>query len=578
MAACASEGATPSAQLERDARAATAADAAARASDASSVGADSGEPEAASGVATSEAGVAAREAGSREPPVRDASARADARDAGEAPPTASCFGRCGAPELLAIAGACACDLGCLERADCCTDKHELCAVSASAAICPLTGLEIDPALCGSDLGWSFSHEGALEFLLGDSYDASCGVPLLYDDAQGRLPLVRPSIVPDRPPGEALACGRLLELDKLTSAGRESFAPIRLFEDGSALSSWLLETPLTGFSDGSHAFMLARRGSQLGSPLYLALRDPSAASALRPERSVYRVVQQFPTTHLQNPTATSVARFDPEQLADSDYREGAGGLFIWGRDAFGGASARKLYLAHQELPILDAEGASRWAPKYFAGLADGKPRWSGAESAAQPVIEGDFASVNQLEVAFIAALDKWIMLYGGDLADGLDSSPSDQPRHGAIHMRMADHPWGPWSAATPALFREHAAPFLHCDAPPAPPAGKPSGCDLDELPEDPAHSYSPGAWGPSFIEFAGCRIDSPAPRSPAFTPGSGVPCSGAQRGNLYAPNLLVPWTADHGPERGYAHAATLYLNVSTWAPYQVILAAITVHLP
>lgn len=485
----------------------------------------------------------------------------------------SCFGRCNHDALLAIPGACACDVACLTRGDCCADKHELCAVSERAVLCPLTGASADPAVCGADLGWSFTHGEELEIFFGDSYDVGCNVPLLYDDAQGRLPRARPSELPTRPPATPIACARLITLDKQANAFGDSFAPMRLFEDGVALSSWLAETPLTGFSDGAAVYTLSRRGNQLGAPLYLARRDASAAPSL-PARTVYRVLTQYATQRFQNPTIATVVAYDPS-TREHDYGEGTGALFLWGRAAFFGADAARVYLAYQPLPI--ADGAS-WAPRYFAGAEDGVPRWSDDESAAVPVLEHDFVMTMQLEVAWIAELDKWIMLYGGDAADSLNTDPSDQPRHGALHMRMADHPWGPWTRATPVFFREHAAGFLRCDAPSAPPPGLPSGCDLDELPSDPAHSYSPGAWGAELLDFPGCVVDSPIPRSPAVVPGSSFPCLGVQRGNMYAPNLIVPWTVDRRGEHGYAHAATLYFNVSTWSPYQVILAALSVHLP
>jgi hypothetical protein len=516
-------------------------------------------------------------------PIRPTSADA-ASDSGAQPDSAapigegSCYGRCGAAALLAKPGPCGCDVGCYERRDCCRDKHELCAASEAAPVCPLTGTGADPATCGSDLGWSFTHQGAIEILFGDSYDADCRVPFLYDDAQGRLELARPASVPERPPAQPISCGRVVALDKVAAAPAETFAPMRLFEAGVALSSWLLETPLTGFSDGTRVHTIFRRGNQLGSPLYVATRDARAAPNVSAGRAVYRVLQQYATRHFQNLTAVGVTNLSDEQPAQNDYREGVHTLLLFGRDAFSGPSARALYLARQALPVEAADGASRWAPLYFAGLQGGRPRWSPSEQSAVAILNDEFETVLQPEVAWIGELERWIMLYGGDVADAIDAAPNGQPRHGAIHMRMAEQPWGPWTRATPVFFREHAAAFLHCDAPRMAPPGQPSGCDLDDLPDDPGRSYSPGSWGSEWRDFAGCRTDAPLPRTPSLTPGSILPCNGAQRGNLYAPNLLAPWTVDRRSERGYAHAATLYFNVSTWYPYQVVLAALSLHLP
>jgi hypothetical protein len=82
-----------------------------------------------------------------------------------------------------------------------------------------------------------------------------------------------------------------------------------------------------------------------------------------------------------------------------------------------------------------------------------------------------------------------------------------------------------------------------------------------------------------LEFPGCRTDKPVPVQPNLMPGAlPIPCTGPQRGNLYAPNIIGSWTEALSAKDGYAHAAKLYVNLSTWAPYQVILTELTVRLP
>ena len=492
--------------------------------------------------------------------------------------TDSCFGRCGAPELLAIGADCACDVGCHARADCCADKHELCSVSARAPLCTLTGVALDPALCGTDLGWTFSHGDHVEVLYGDSYGADCLDPYPNDDAQGTLPLARPAELPTRLPAQPVSCAGVLALDKRPAPRGQTFAPILLYEGESALSLYLLETPLTGFSDGEHAYMIARRGNNIADPLYVSVRDPSAAPGVLPERTVYRVEQTYTSQHFQNLSAATVRHFVPDQPAQNDYGPGTHSVLLFGRGDFAGPRSRDVYLAQQRLPLRSSDGSFGWAPSYFAGLSAGKPTWSAAEAAAVPVLANDFERPMQTEVAWIPALARWVMLYGGDVADWIDDAPSDQPRQGAIHMRLAEQPWGPWSRATPVFWREHAAAFLHCDAPAVVAAGNRAGCDRDELPNDPAHSYAPGAWGPQLLDFTGCIGGDLTPSQPNFQNGGIVPCLGSQRGNLYAPSVIDSWTVDLAGDQGYGHAATVYFMVSTWMPYQVILASLTVHLP
>jgi hypothetical protein len=487
------------------------------------------------------------------PGLRDASAPVRSLDASvmreasiEQPVAGSCFGRCGMPSLLLESGPCACDPGCFTRGDCCADKHELCAVSARTPLCTLTAG--NAALCGADLGWSFAHDGKIELLFGDSYGSDCSDPFPNDDAQGTLPLERPAIIPAQPRAP-VACGALLTIDKKRALlGGDTFAPSLLFENGSVLSSYLGETPLTGFSDGEHAYIVARRGDTIDQPIYIGVRDPTLKA---PARTGYRELVKTDAPHFRNPTAVT--------------RDGQ--LYLFGRGDFSGPDAQDVYLLKHSLPL------AQWAPSYFIGVAGRVPQWSADVAQAKPVLERDFQRTMQFDVAWIAALDKWVMLYGGDVADWLDGEPDDQPRHGALHMRMADAPWGPWSRATPVFWREHAAPFLHCDAPQSK-----GGCDLDALPDDPAHSYAPGSWAPQLLDFAGCIDHDLAPSQPNFAPGSALPCLGAQRGNLYAASFIEPWTADLAGDLGYPHAATLYFLASTWMPYQVILGSLTVHLP
>jgi Somatomedin B domain len=493
------------------------------------------------------------------------------------PAQGSCFGRCGMPELLAEPGTCACDPACFARGDCCTDKHELCAVSARAPLCTLTGKERDPALCGTDLGWSFAHDGKLEVLFGDSYGSDCTDPYPNDDSQGSLPLVRPAYLPTALPGEPVACDDLLQLDKKRALlGGETFAPIVLYQDGTALSSYLGETPLTGFSDGANAYLMARRGSTIDNPIYIGVRDPGVAPSQAATRTSYRALVETDAPHLRNPTAVTVASFDPARPEAHDWSAGTGSLLLFGRGNFSGPDARDVYLAQHTLPLVQPDGSASWAPVYFTGLQAGAPTWSADVAQAVPVLANDFERTMQFDVAWVPALDKWVMLYGGDVADWIENKPDNQPRHGALHMRMADAPWGPWTRATPVFWREHAAAFMHCDAPADSPTR--AGCDVDDLPDDPEHSYSVGSWAPQLLDFPGCISGDLRPSQPNFVPGGVLPCTGAQRGNLYAASFVEPWTADLAGDQGYPHAATLYFLVSTWMPYQVILASLTVHLP
>jgi hypothetical protein len=75
--------------------------------------------------------------------------------------------------------------------------------------------------------------------------------------------------------------------------------------------------------------------------------------------------------------------------------------------------------------------SRESIVYFAGLDDGgQPTWSAQEEAAQPLFNQP--CFGELSVTYNRFIGQWLMLYNCHLA----------PR--GINVRVADHPWGPWS--------------------------------------------------------------------------------------------------------------------------------------
>jgi len=184
-------------------------------------------------------------------------------------------------------------------------------------------------------------------------------------------------------------------------------------------------------------------------VYVAGEDPA-----RP--NVFEAVARFPTAKFINPSARTIAAFDPDDPSRNDYRHGHDTLLIWGRGSFlgqGGAQAW-LYLLYNELAPAPESGAMRWAPRYFAGFGDdGRPRWSDHESEAMPLYTSELDVVNQLTVTWVEPLASWVMLYGGDALDAARGAAPEvhpAPAPGAVHLRWAKQPWGAWSEAFPAL--------------------------------------------------------------------------------------------------------------------------------
>jgi hypothetical protein len=342
-----------------------------------------------------------------------------------------------------------------------------------------------------------------------------------------------------------------------------------------------------------------------------------AAAIWPDRPAdYATVARFATNRFLNAAARSVAYFDPEHPEKNDYRPGYHTLLIWGRNSFvesGGAQALPFLLY---VPLEDLRGAPEkvvWRPRFFAGYgSDGHPAWSERESDAKPIYgdqarlvdssgdqlewsEPEFDQVAQMSLSWVAPLSRWVMLYGGDLPAFMVMAPKTfktrdpvnlQWAPGAIHMRVAEHPWGAarvapaqpdharddtgesgWSSAKPVLTRELAAPYLAC--------GEDGSDGLPGCVENSDQfrsftligSLAGSATRQGFGEVLGSCLFGEAARAIQDT------LSGNPIGRLYAPNILEEWTEDVTDAEARARgerSAEVYWNVSTWNPYQVVL--------
>ena len=288
---------------------------------------------------------------------------------------------------------------------------------------------------------------------------------------------------------------------------------------------------------------------------IGLRSPS-----QPGR--YHKVTDWMTNKFYNATTRTVPAFDAAtgtvtQAAEGTY-DGHRVVFVWGRPGFmtAGATGRNLglYFAWAEIP---STPGFDWQLNYFAGLDDdGDPRFTAIEQeaaaldldAAAPGVQAREASdiVQHMSVAWIAPLAKWVMFYGGGIdvtplpAFGLTRCglleifvPGDceqvDSAQGAIYMRTADVPWGPWSEPQTVI----------------------AGGD----PEVPGS----GQYGP------GGALHHPACDAPGCMPSMAIPAwADSGYGWFYGANIIEPWTrvTDRGVE--------VIWNASTWDPYRAIL--------
>jgi len=265
-----------------------------------------------------------------------------------------------------------------------------------------------------------------------------------------------------------------------------------------------------------------------------------------------------TNKFINSTVRTVNDFDPTRVngvgndytfADGEWPTAREKVFLWGRPNFVGTNAAnmsaKLYFAYVDMPQYSSSGNFAWVPKYFAGMNNGLPVFSTSQIDAKPLnlsSGGDgtleqLDIVNQMSVSWVPSLNKWMMLYGGDLPPsvvqfftGVNAPITARNPDGAIHARFASHPWGPWSAPVKALA-----------------AGDPAVSPPLEGTQYGSNGilYHPACSG------ATCVADA--------SPAAG------DFGRLYGANIVDAWTTPRANG-----AVDIYWNASTWNPYQVVL--------
>lgn len=485
---------------------------------------------------------------------------------------------------------------------------------------------------GTDLGWTYEHEGELKILFGDTMATEEGGRIdedlgpLYDDGYGSIDLSGWNNPEEFQPGHIppILLGQLP--DSVEMAAIDPGVPMEGFK-----------TPVGGFSNGEHEFGLfytnkpqgCRADSDCdnglhcdtglgyaGQPYYVGegqtvlcldgssedciadtMVDESGAPIVgsgfcsdpgstvwaaegfgriaavglihllgrrsKDDPRRYIDTREWLTNRFLNPAVRTVRDFEPgRDAAGQDYRPASGGggnarVFIWGRPAFVGVAAHDrsagAYFAYVDLP---AGNEIAWQPNYFTGLdADGRPEFSRLEQdaaaldldAETPGVQAEEMHdvVDQVSVAWIEPLGKWVMFYGGGMTTipyppylpkcgVLQYFTGDECEdvvigNGAFRMRMADHPWGPWSSPRDLIE-----------------AGDPQVA-------------GPGQYGPGgMLRHPDCTAADCAPHTAArdINPG--------EYGFFYSANIIEQWT--HPVEDGIA----IIWNASTWDPYRVIL--------
>jgi hypothetical protein len=278
-------------------------------------------------------------------------------------------------------------------------------------------------------------------------------------------------------------------------------------------------------------------------------------------------QVWATNKFMNVVSRTVENFDPNrgtaQQNQNVYTPADGAnpsiekVFLWGRPDFVGSLQQhrdaELYFAYVDLPSYSATGSFAWVPHYWTGVdGTGKPLFDTNPANAKPLnlsapapnaaTAEVYDVVDQMAVSYIPNMNKWVMLYGGDIHPNIMSlfaGPNtgfvvSDPDH-AIHARFSSTPWGPWSAPV-QVYK------------PGDPATLPAGSEYARL----------GSIHHNLCPFTG---------SPCVTGETALAYAITNYGFLYGPNIIDVWTEPRGTGN---LDADIYWNVSTWDPYQVML--------
>ena len=302
-------------------------------------------------------------------------------------------------------------------------------------------------LQGTDLGYSFEHEGRVYFLFGDTV--------------GRLHQALDTIATTdaRDPAQGV------RLDFLTVGDRY------LTVEPPGISMGAFEVPVSGISLGGQMYVVVSTDHSMD-----RTTDRSVLTKFTPPATFQplRTISRLPAGRFIKMSLHA----EPGPMADLP----PGGPFVmtWGTGAYRKSDA---YLSL--VPAAQFETGE--GTRYFAGLdAAGKPTWSAKESDATPVVRN--GTMGDLSVTWCRDLGLWLMTY--------DSRP---PAPRGILFSYSRTPWGPWSEPQ-ILFnvlRDGAlGKFIH--DPNAHPDDKLAGPVIGKGQANPA-AVQGGAYAPYVIE-------------------------------------------------------------------------------
>jgi hypothetical protein len=247
-------------------------------------------------------------------------------------------------------------------------------------------------IAGTDLGYSFEHDGRAYFLFGDTV--------------GRLRRALDTIATtDASDPEAG-----VRLDFLTVGG--DYLTIQ----PPGISMGAFEVPVSGVSLGGQMYVVVSTNHSADRNT-----DRSVLTKFTPPAHFQplRTISQLPEGHFVKMSMHA----EPQPIAGLP--PGGPYILVWGTGQYRKSDA---YLSIVPAAQIETGKGTR----YFAGTdASGAPMWSEKESDAAPIVKN--GTMGDLSVTWCKDLSLWLMTY--------DSRP---PASRGILFSYSRTPWGPWS--------------------------------------------------------------------------------------------------------------------------------------
>ncbi len=374
-------------------------------------------------------------------------------------------------------------------------------------------------LIGSDLGYSFEHDGKLFFLFGDS------VPTPKFRGRPNGPTDPPRTRDDN---DAIAftsdtaSDRCPTLEFIRNAIGAYKNPVVLnAQDRPVITLAGDEVPTAGISENGRMYVIFGTDSPTHfekPPNHLVFATRTVMAVSDDDANTWRYLYDFS----KGPDA---------KFINTAIAEGADGyLYFWGTRGGPFYYKSPAFMARMQAADLGRlDGAQ--SLEYLADVsADGRPRFSKSEADAAPLFHDYLQDASQphdcmgeLGVHWNGFVKRWVMLY-----NCLNDTPG-APR--GIRMRVSERPWGPWSAPqtifSPDRDRGYCV-FMHR----AVDARNPKPCD----------------------DLAG-------------------PDRAGVSGRAYGPYVISRFTTGDAAQG----TSTLYYTMSTWNPYTQVIMRSTIRL-